>query len=221
MAETLQPAHPLPQIDFWFDFGSNYSHISAMRIEEAAALRGVRVAWKPFLLGPIFKSFGWPTSPFLLNQAMGDYMWRDMVRQCAKYGVPWKKPSAFPRLSVLPLRVALLGVDRPWIGEYCRRIMRRNFVEDRDIHTPEAVGAVLDGLGLPATDLLAQAQSERIKRELRANTETAQASGVFGAPTFFARGEMFWGNDRLDDALDSIAGQPSPTLFRTHPASPI
>ena len=196
------------QIEFWFDFGSNYSHISAMRIEQTAAKRGVPIVWKPFLLGPIFKTFGWATSPFIVHQAMGDYMWKDMVRQCAKYGVPWRQPTTFPRLSVLPLRVALIGVDRPWIGEYCRRIMRRNFVEDRDIHTPDAVGEVLGALGLPAGDLIAQAQSEPVKRKLRENTGAAQALGVFGAPTFFARGEMFWGNDRLDDALDFAVGAP-------------
>ena len=81
------------QIEFWFDFGSNYSHISAMRIEQTAAKRGIPIVWKPFLLGPIFKTFGWATSPFIVYPAMGDYMWKDMVRQCAKYGVPWRQPK--------------------------------------------------------------------------------------------------------------------------------
>ncbi|MBK8509347.1 MAG: 2-hydroxychromene-2-carboxylate isomerase [Candidatus Competibacter sp.] len=206
IAEPTQPTVAAAQIEFWFDFGSNYSHISAMRIERAAAERGVRVIWKPFLLGPIFKTFGWNTSPFVAHRALGDYMWKDMIRQCAKYGVPWRQPSIFPRLSVLPLRVALVGVDQPWIGEYCRRIMRLNFVEDRDIHTPEAVGEILGALGLPAADLIARAQAEPNKLKLRESTDTAQASGVFGAPTFFTRGEMFWGNDRLDDALEFAVG---------------
>ncbi|MBL8258498.1 MAG: 2-hydroxychromene-2-carboxylate isomerase [Candidatus Competibacteraceae bacterium] len=208
MTELTQSSDVPAQIEFWFDFGSNYSHISAMRIEQTAAKRGVSIIWKPFLLGPIFKALGWDTSPFVIYEAMGAYMWKDMVRQCAKYGVPWRQPSAFPRLSVLPLRVALVGVDRPWIGDYCRAIMRRNFVEDRDIHTPEAVGEVLGALGLPAGDLIARAQSEPVKLKLRENTGAAQTLGVFGAPTFFARGEMFWGNDRLDDALDFAAGAP-------------
>lgn len=206
IAPTAHATTPT-DIDFWFDFASNYSHISVMRIERDAAKRGLGVIWKPFLLGPIFKSLGWNTSPFIVHKAMGAYMWKDMVRQCAKYGVPWRQPTAFPRLSVLPLRVALIGVDQPWIGDYCRRIMRRNFVDDQDIHTPEAVGQVLTDLGLPAGEIVALAQSEANKRRLRENTEAAQALGIFGAPTFFARGEMFWGNDRLDDALD-LAAQP-------------
>ena len=204
-ALTSQAIAPVADIDFWFDFASNYSHISVMRIEREAVGRNVRVIWKPFLLGPIFKALGWATSPFIVQPAMGAYMWKDMVRQCAKYGVPWRRPTAFPRLSVLPLRVALIGVDQPWIGDYCRQIMRRNFVDDQDIHTPKAVGAVLTDLALRADEIIALAQSEPNKLRLRENTEAAQALGVFGAPTFFVRGEMFWGNDRLDDALDFAA----------------
>ncbi len=107
-----------PEIEVWFEFGSNYSYLSVMRIEEAAARRGVKVLWQPFLLGPIFKSFGWDNSPFVLQKEKGAYMWQDMVRQCRKYGVPWTRPSAFPRLGVLPLRVALVGLEEPWVGEF-------------------------------------------------------------------------------------------------------
>src|ERR1700761_7159307 len=76
---------PAPPIEFWFEFGSNYSYLSAMRIESAAAARGVRVLWKPFLLGPIFKQLGWDTSPFVLQKEKGAYAFKDMERQCRKY----------------------------------------------------------------------------------------------------------------------------------------
>ena len=118
--------------------------------------------------------------------------------------------AGLPLRWALPLRVALVGSDQPWIGDYCRRLMQRNFVEDQDIHTPEAVAQVLAALGLSADDLIALAQSDAIKRKLRENTEIAQALGVFGAPTFFTRGEMFWGNDRLDDALVYAVQQRQP-----------
>ncbi|WP_266160873.1 DsbA family protein, partial [Dyella silvatica] len=67
-----------PMIEFWFEFGSNYSYLSLMRIEALAAEHGVALAWRPFLLGPIFKSFGWDSSPFVLQQAKGAYVWHDM-----------------------------------------------------------------------------------------------------------------------------------------------
>ena len=188
-------------IEFWFEFGSNYSYLSVMRIEEAAARLGVRIRWKPFLLGPIFRSFGWDTSPFVLRKAKGDYVWRDMVRQCEKYHVAWTRPSKFPRTALLPLRVALVGAEQDWMGAYCRRVMSLNFAEDREIDTQEVVTVVLAQLGLPPQQIIDEAQSEANKLRLRQQTEAAAGKGIFGAPMFFVGDDMFWGNDRLDDAL--------------------
>ena len=188
------------EIEFWFEFGSNYSYLSVMRIETAASQHGVKIVWKPFLLGPIFKSFGWNTSPFVLQKEKGIYVWKDMARQCRKYGLPWTQPSTFPRVALLPLRIALLGAEQPWMGEFCKKIMLLNFAEDRDINSPEEVEKVLVQLGLPAA-LIHDAQTEQNKLRLREQTETAKAKGLFGAPTFFVDDEMFWGNDRLDEAL--------------------
>lgn len=193
------------EIEFWFEFASNYSYLSVMRIEAAAAERGVAVRWKPFLLGPIFRSLGWNTSPFVLQKAKGEYVWADMVRQCRKHGLPWQRPTEFPRSSLLPARVALVGADQPWMGAYCRRIMSLNFGEDRAIDDPQLVAEVLNQLHLPAQKILDQAQSDANKLKLRQQTEAAQVKGIFGAPTFFVGDEMFWGDDRLDDALLSAS----------------
>lgn len=195
-----------PVLDFWFDFGSNYSYLSVMRIEGAARAAGVVVHWRPFLLGPIFRSLGWETSPFVLQKQKGEYVWRDMARQCRKHGLAWQRPSTFPRSAVLAHRLALLGAREPWIGAFCRAVMQRNFAFDLDIDSADAVRAVLAPLGLPADALIAQASAEETKLRLRRQTEEAAALGIFGAPTFFADGEMFWGNDRLDDALAFCAG---------------
>lgn len=197
MNETSKPK----AIEFWFEFASNYSYLSVMRIEAATARLGVELRWRPFLLGPIFHSLGWNNSPFVLQKAKGDYVWRDMVRECEKYQLPWTRPSTFPRASLLPLRVALVGAEQGWMGDYCRRVMSLNFVEDREIDSREAVAEVLAQLGLPADAIIDEALCEAGKLRLRRQTETAANRGVFGAPTFFVGDEMFWGNDRLDDAL--------------------
>ncbi len=198
-----------PEIEFWFDFASNYSYLSMMRIEELAASAHVSIRWRPFLLGPIFKSFGWNNSPFVLQKEKGLYMWKDMIRQCDKYGVPWKQPSVFPRLSVLPARVALYGAEQPWIGEFCKKVMLHNFALDQDIHAEESIIEILKQLGLAASPIIEAAQDAANKRELKEQTEMAKALGIFGAPTFFVNGEMFWGNDRLDDAI-AYASQARP-----------
>ena len=163
------------EIEFWFEFASNYSYLSVMRIEEAARRLGVRIIWKPFLLGPIFRALGFETSPFLLQKEKGAYMWQDMVRQCRKYGLRWTKPSGFPRLSVLPARVALLGAQEPWIGAFCRQVMELNFVHDEDINKAERLTPILTELGLPAAEILQQAQTDSAKTRL-ARTDRRGAS---------------------------------------------
>jgi 2-hydroxychromene-2-carboxylate isomerase len=205
MTETvdhdMQHAVPAREIEFWFEFGSNYSYLSALRIEYLAHQAGVAVRWQPFLLGPIFASFGWSTSPFVLQPEKGAYVWNDMRRQCAKYAIPWRRPSVFPRNSVLATRVALHGAREPWIADFVKAIMRANFARDEDIASEAKVLEALHELALPGLAILADCQSEINKPKLREQTERAKAAGIFGAPTFFVGGEMFWGNDRLDDAI--------------------
>ena len=196
-------------IEFWFEFGSNYSYLSAMRIEALAIDAGVDVLWRPFLLGPIFRELGSSSSPFVLQPAKGRYMWRDMERQADKFGLPWRRPSAFPRSAVLPMRVAALSAGEPWIGAYCRRVMQQNWVQDREIDDAAAVREALDGLVPEPDAVLAAALAPDNKLRLRANTEAAAARGIFGAPTFFVGDEMFWGNDRLEDAIACAAARPS------------
>jgi 2-hydroxychromene-2-carboxylate isomerase len=198
-------------LEFWFDFASNYSYLSVMRIEQTAARLGVILEWRPFLLGPIFKTFGWSTSPFVLQTWKTEYVWRDMDRECRKYGLAWKRPTTFPRASLLPARVALVGADQPWMGEYCRRVMQLNFAADEDIDSAAASSEVLGQLGLKPPDILAEAQGAANKLRLRNQTELARTKGIFGAPTCFVGEEMFWGNDRLDDALAcASASNPPP-----------
>ena len=193
-------------IEFWFDFGSNYSYLSMMRIRHLASDAGVRVVPKPFLLGPIFKAQGWETSPFVLQAAKGRYVWRDMERQCAKYGLRWRQPSVFPRNGLLAARVALQGEGAAWESDFCEQVMFANFADDGEIGDEAVIRAILAGLGVDADVIIAAAQGDACKAELRARTGAAQSRGIFGAPTFFAGDEMFWGNDRLEDAL-ALAGR--------------
>lgn len=191
----------MTQIDCWFDFGSNYSYPAVMRLPEMARAAGVAVRWRPFLLGPIFQSFGWSTSPFVTQKEKGAYVRRDMQRLCAKYGIAWRQPTAFPRRAILPLRVALLGADEPWITGFCQRMMQLNFAHDADIDNVHAVSDALGRLGLDAPGIIGRALGEANKAALRSQTDEARRRGIFGAPTFFVGDEMFWGNDRLEDAI--------------------
>ncbi|WP_151632587.1 2-hydroxychromene-2-carboxylate isomerase [Noviherbaspirillum aerium] len=199
-----------PSIEFWFEFGSNYSYLSVMRIEALARNAGVDIAWRPFLLGPIFRDFGWSSSPFVLQEEKGRYVWRDMARQAAKHGLPFNKPSRFPRSAVLPLRVALLGTQQEWLPAFCRAVMRQNWVDDMEIDSVASVRLALQPLVGDPDGIIHDAQGEDNKLALRRQTEQARRRGIFGAPTFFVGEEMFWGDDRLDDAIACAQGKLAP-----------
>jgi 2-hydroxychromene-2-carboxylate isomerase len=208
MSDPAPSSAARSKLELWFEFGSNYSYLSVMRIEDEARRLGVRIVWKPFLLGPIFRALGFENSPFVLQKEKGAYVQQDMARLCRKYGLaPWRMPSIFPRPGVLPSRIVLLGAEHPWVGAFSRRVMELNFALDQDINQPEKMAPILSELRLPTADILAEAQSETIKTRLREQTDEARTRGIFGAPTFFVGSEMFWGNDRLDDALLLASGR--------------
>jgi len=192
----------MPKLDFWYEFASTYSYPAAMRIEPLAEAAGIEVAWRPFLLGPIFRAQGWETSPFNLQAAKGKYMWRDLARLCEDAELPpFRQPRNFPLNSLLAARVALALDDTERPG-FSRAVYLAEFSEGKDIGDGEVIAGILSQLGHDADPLLAKAGEQAIKDKLRANTEEAQQLGIFGAPTFvLANGEMFWGNDRLEQAL--------------------
>jgi len=190
------------RIEMWFDFASPYSYLAIARLAPLAQQAGVEVALRPFLLGPIFQAQGWNDSPFRLFPGKGAYMMRDVARLADKYGLTYVRPSVFPRMGVLPSRVALLGQDQAWGPAFCRAVFDANFSADREIQDEGVVRDILLGLSLDADALIAEAKTEHTKEALRRQVEQARQHGIFGAPTFLVDGEMFWGNDRLEDALD-------------------
>ncbi|MBT9290792.1 2-hydroxychromene-2-carboxylate isomerase [Prosthecodimorpha staleyi] len=199
---------PVSSVEFWYEFASTYSYLSAMRIEAAAAEAGVAITWRPFLLGPIFAGQGWTTSPFNLYPAKGRYMWRDMERSAAAAGLPFRRPDPFPQNTLLAARLALIGAQEGWVAPFSRAVYTAEFGEGRDVSKAETLVPLLDGLGLAGQQLVARARAdEAIKNRLKIVTEDAQRHGIFGAPSFVtADGELFWGNDRLDEALAWAAG---------------
>ena len=192
----------MPTLDFWFDFASTYSYPAAMRIGPLAAAAGITIRHRPFLLGPIFKAQGWDTSPFNVYEAKGRHMWRDLERLCADLGLPFRRPDPFPQNGLLPARVALVGIGDGWGDEFCRAVFRAEFADGLRVDDVAVIGGILTDLELDPKSVLDAAQSDGIKQQLRQQTDEAQQCGIFGAPTFVTGdGELFWGNDRLERAL--------------------
>lgn len=198
----------MKQLTFWFEFASTYSYLSALRVEDVAKSAGVEVVWRPFLLGPIFAAQGLTDSPFNVFPIKGAYTWRDLERECVKYGFPvLKKPEVFPGNGMLAARVATLGAGESWQADFVRGVYLAQFVEGKALADAGTSVAVLDGLGVDGAAIVERAQTDQVVKDaLKAATAEAQAAGIFGAPSFTTPdGEVFWGNDRLDDAVAWVA----------------
>jgi 2-hydroxychromene-2-carboxylate isomerase len=134
-------------------------------------------------------------------------MWRDMERQAKRLGIPLRVPDeaameAFPRNSLLAARTSVVALAHPWGRDFVRAVYAAQFGDWLDISDPAVIGGLLQSLGQDAGAILAQAQSDAVKAQLRDNTARAQALGVFGAPSFTIGQELFWGNDRIEQALE-------------------
>jgi 2-hydroxychromene-2-carboxylate isomerase len=185
-------------IDFHFDFSSPYSYIASEEIEALAERHGRTLHWRPLLLGAVFKASG--GAP--LTETYGPkarYSVRDFARSAAFVGVPYRHPSVFPIGAVAASRAVLwLQREQPvQVAPFIHAVYRALFVADRNISDAAIVMELAQGLGIDTARLTAGIQEDAIRNQLRAEIEQAIARGVFGAPTLFIDGEMFWGHDRL------------------------
>ncbi|MDU9005230.1 2-hydroxychromene-2-carboxylate isomerase [Sedimentitalea todarodis] len=190
-----------PVVEFWFEFASTYSYLSAMRLPRMAEASGVTVHWRPFLLGPIFAAQGMSDSPFKIFPTKGAYMWRDIERLAARQGVPFRRLERFPQNGLHAARIAQIALHRSEGIAFCHNVYLAEFADGKDISDPETLADCAARAGLP-TDILSNAKTPENKLALRHATEAAAERGVFGAPSFLVGDELFWGDDRLQDALD-------------------
>lgn len=189
-------------LEFWFDFASHYSYLSAMRIEALAAQSGVSIAWRPFLLGPIFKAQGWDTSPFAIYPVKGAYARRDVERLAVSRGLTFKEPKPFPQNSMKAARIAVVGQTEGWSALFAKSVFLAEFRDLKPIDDENVLKSLLEAHGLQSARIVTEAETSDNKLRLRKQTEEAVAKGIFGAPTFVTHdGEVFWGDDRLEQAI--------------------
>jgi 2-hydroxychromene-2-carboxylate isomerase len=186
-------------IEFYFDFSSPYSYIASEQIEALAARTARALQWRPILLGAVFKASG--GAP--LTEVYGPkarYSVRDFARSAAFDGVPYHHPTVFPIGAVAASR-AVLWLQREQASQavpYIHAVFRAFFVDDRNVGDATVALDIAQSLGIDTARLAAGVQEDAIKNSLRVEVELAITRGVFGAPTIFVDGEMFWGHDRFD-----------------------
>ncbi len=190
-------------LEFWYEFGSTYTYLTVARIRREAQQRGVEVQWKPFLLMPLMIEQGLTQGPFLPFPRKLAYMWRDLERRAAEHGLPYRRPDRYPPDDVLTsARVALLGSREGWCDTFTESVFEQHWTRGRPIGSEANLREAIESIGRSPDDVLTQARAADVKAALRAQTEEAQRRGLFGSPSFVVADELFWGDDRLEQALD-------------------
>jgi len=187
-------------IDFWYSIGSTYSYLTIMRLPEVARTTGIEFRWRPFNVRHVMIEQN--NIPFKDKPVKANYMWRDVQRRARRYGLTPRVPVPYPLpWLVLANQVAILGAEEGWVRDYTRATYRRWFEVGDPAGEEPNISESLKEIGQDPSRVLASAQSERIGGALSAATDEAMELGVFGSPTFVVSGEVFWGDDRLEDAI--------------------
>ena len=196
------------EIDFWFSIGSTYTYLSVNRIAEVAKKENLSIIWKPFSVRKIMMDMD--NIPFTppSKKVKSDYMWRDIERRAKFYGFDAKVPAPYPLKEFdLANQIAILGMNEGWGVDYVTLTYKRWFQEGKEPAIEPNLSEILNELNLNRDEVNKNANSEGIKSQYLRNTDNAYKQGVFGSPTFIYEGEVFWGDDRLEDCIKWINSQ--------------
>jgi 2-hydroxychromene-2-carboxylate isomerase len=204
----------MSELTFFYDFSSPFAYLGSTQVERVAGEAGASVAWRPILLGALFKRIGTPEVPlFQMPATKREHVANDLKRWAAYWQVPLRWPSRFPMRTVAPLRLALSAAAEGKLPAVSHALFAAYWVDDRDIADRETLADIARATALaPATLERALAPDPAIKQALIDTTEEAIAAGVCGVPSFAVRGHLFWGQDRLDLVARTLAGWEPPAF---------
>jgi len=192
----------MKNIDFWFSIGSTYTYLTVSRLNELSKQEGLVFNWRPFSVRKIMMDMD--NIPFTppSKKIKSDYMWRDIERRAGFYGLNPQIPAPYPLTQFdLANKLAILGMNEGWGIDYVISTYKRWFEQGKEPATEPNLSEILQELKLNKDEVIAQAQSTEIENKYLENTEKAYSLGVFGSPTFIFEGEVFWGDDRLEDCI--------------------
>jgi 2-hydroxychromene-2-carboxylate isomerase len=185
-------------MDFFYFFGSCYAYLSVMRIDKLAAEAGVEVRWRPFSVRDLMTERGYSlrSQPTKMT-----YIFRDVERRARLHGIPFEKPPIWPTdPDQLANRVAIVAFSQGWGREYTLTSFQKWF-EGQALGADESLRAIISVHGRDPDEIISFANSSEIRAQYDRETDAARQLGVFGSPTFAVGNEIFWGDDRLEEAL--------------------
>jgi len=191
----------MKEIEFWFSIGSTYTYLSVTRLAEVTKKTGASFSWQPFSVRKIMREMD--NIPFPPSkQVKVEYMWRDIERRAKGYGFTANVPAPYPLQEFdLANRVAVLASQEGWCEDYVRGTYRHWFVDGHEAGSDLNLSHTLSEIGQDKSRVLKCAGAPDLEVAYLKQTESAQCSGIFGSPSFIVAGELFWGDDRLEDAI--------------------
>jgi 2-hydroxychromene-2-carboxylate isomerase len=188
-------------LDFFLFLGSTYTYLAVNRVERLAARQGITLRWRPFSARTLMIEQN--NRPFVGKPVKLTYMWRDLERRAQRHGIPFVSIPNYPNdPDELANRVATIAALEGWCSEFAKAAYAAWFIENHDPGSTASLGGILQKLDRHPAAVLAQANSEEVREKYAAETEVARSLGIFGSPTFAYGTEIFWGDDRLEDAID-------------------
>ena len=192
----------MKKIEFWYSIGSTYTYLSTQRLTEIANQKNIEFEWCPFSVRS--RMIEMENVPFMAEKKRDkiDYMWRDVQRRANFYGFDAKVPAPYPLKEFdLANKVAILGKDQGWIKEYTILTYKKWFLEHLEPGSEPNLSSTLREIGLDPDKIINLAQADEIEQKYLKNTEMAKNKGIFGSPSFTVENEVFWGDDRCEDAI--------------------
>ena len=192
----------MKNIDFYFSIGSTYTYLTVTRILDVEKKHQIKFNWKPFSVRVIMKEMdNIPFPKDKINKV--NYMWRDIERRAEGYGFFAKTPVPYP-LSEFDLanQIAILGLDKGWGTDYIRLTYKKWFQERKEPAIDPSISEICKELGLKKDEIISEAKSEIFEKKYMSNTDSARKKKVFGSPSFIVENEIFWGDDRMEDAIN-------------------
>ena len=191
----------MSNIDFYFSIGSTYTYLTITRILDVEKKHSVKFNWKPFSVRAIMKEMN--NIPFPKEKVNKvNYMWRDIERRAKGYGFFAKTPVPYPLTQFdLANKLAILGLEEGWGIDYVRLTYKRWFQEGKEPAVDPSISEICNELKIDKNKVIEKANSDKIEKEYLANTESARKNKIFGSPSFIVGNEIFWGDDRMEDAI--------------------
>ena len=189
-------------LDFFYFLGSTYTYLAVNRAEEMAQRHGVSLRWRPFSVRTVMREQD--NVPFANKPAKLKYMWRDIERRAQRHGIPFTSPSTHYPIDrdELANRVATLAAMEGWCPLFTKAAYATWFLENKDPGEIENLSAILLRIGREPAAVIERANGDAVRRQYAAETDEARNLGIFGSPTFVCGAEIFWGDDRLEEAVE-------------------